>query len=833
MKCYHCDLPIMQPDPLLVEIEGVLQPMCCPGCAAVARSIVEGGLARFYRLRDRPALNPDDPTLLGLSDFSEYDHPEVEAELVRVAEDGSQHVSLLLQGMNCAACVWLIESALKAQPGIRSISVNFDQRRAEVSWQAGQVRLGGILATLHRLGYRAEPFTITAQEQLLRQERRDLLIGLGFAGIGMMQVMMYSGALYLDDFLEFERTYQTLLRWASLLLTLPVVAISSRPFFRGAWRDLRQRRPGMDVPVALAIALAFLVSVWATFTQGPAVYFDSVVMFVFFLLLGRFLERTVRERAGLAALDLRSRLPRLATRVGEGGEESVPLRRLQAGDLLLIRPGEVIPTDGVVHDGRSSVDESLLTGEPLPVLRDVGDRLLGGSVNIEQPLRITVSCGVEHSRLAMIEHLLQQAQADKPHLIQLTDRIASHFVTVMLGCAALVYLYWWWQGSADAFWITLSVLVITCPCALSLATPTVLTAATLALQKQGFLAIKGHVIESLNQIDQVVFDKTGTLTEQCLRLIEIRPATELDADGCLALAAALEGASRHPIAVTLIDAAATRGLPAPQVSEMQLSAGQGIEGLWRGERVRIGTPAFIETLLRSEQPVATPSAEGKWLVLASESHLLAWFELEEPLRRDAASSLQQLAARGLHLALMSGDTPAAVAPLAATLNLDDWQASMTPQAKLAAVKARQQGGAKVLMVGDGINDAPVLAGATLAVAIDEGSDLAKSSADAIVLNGRLSSLVAAFAVADRSARVVRQNLLWAFGYNLLAIPFAAAGWVSPSLAALGMSLSSLLVVVNALRLLRPVATGLEGTPPLRFSTMPGHSRSASLSQTVE
>ncbi|HNB84555.1 MAG TPA: heavy metal translocating P-type ATPase [Pseudomonadales bacterium] len=833
MKCYHCDLPITQPDPLQVEIEGTLRPMCCPGCAAVARSIVEGGLDRFYRLRDRPALNPDDPALSGLPDFSEYDHPAVAAELVQVAEDGSHHVSLLLAGMNCAACVWLIESGLKAQSGIRSISVNFDQRRAEVNWQADQIRLGEIVATLHRLGYRAEPFTVTAKEQLLQRERRDLLIGLGFAGIGMMQVMMYSGALYLDDFLEFERNYQTLLRWASLLLTLPVVAISSRPFFSGAWRDLRQRRPGMDVPVALAIALAFLVSVWATFTQGPAVYFDSVVMFVFFLLLGRFLERTVRERAGLAALDLRSRLPRLATRVCEKGEESVPLRRLQVGDLLLIRPGEVIPTDGVVQNGRSSVDESLLTGERLPVLREVGDRLLGGSINLEQPLWISVSCGVEHSRLAMIERLLQQAQADKPHIIQLTDRIASHFVTVMLGCAASVYLFWWWQGSADAFWITLSVLVITCPCALSLATPTVLTAATLALQKQGFLAIKGHVIESLNQIDQVVFDKTGTLTEQRLRLLRTLPAAGLDADGCLALAAALEGASRHPIAATLIDAAASRALPVSRVIELCSSAGQGVEGVWRGESVRIGTPEFIRALLRSEQPVTPPSADGKWLALASESQLLAWFELEEPQRRDAAASLRQLASRGLHLALMSGDVPAAVAPLAASLNLVDWQASMTPEAKLAAVRARQQSGAKVLMVGDGVNDAPVLAGANLAVAIDEGSDLAKSSADAIILNGRLSSLVAAFVVADRSSRVIRQNLLWAFGYNLLAIPFAAAGWVSPYLAALGMSLSSLLVVANALRLLRPVATGLTEAPLTLSSALPGPPRAVPLSQTVE
>ncbi|HSC82715.1 MAG TPA: cation-translocating P-type ATPase, partial [Pseudomonas sp.] len=535
--------------------------------------------------------------------------------------------------------------------------------------------------------------------------------------------------------------------------------------------------------------------IWSTVTGVGELYFDAVGMFALFLLTGRYLERRARERTAAATAQLVNLLPASCLRLDENGQsQRILLRELQIGDQVLVPPGALLPADGRILAGQSSVDESLLTGEYLPLPRGTGDAVTAGTLNVEGPLTIEVVALGADTRLSAIVRLLERAQADKPRLAEVADRVAQWFLLIVLGVAAVVGLIWWQLDSERAFWIVLALLVATCPCALSLATPTALTTATGSLHKLGLLLTRGHVLEGLKQIDTVIFDKTGTLTEGRLTLSSIQPLRELDADTCLALAAALEHGSEHPIARAFGHCAQ----PAEQISS---SPGQGLEGLLNGRRLRIGQPAFVATL--GPQPAPTiPGTQGQWLLLGDEQGPLAWFVLDDRLREDAGELLNACRAEGWKVLLLSGDSSPMVAEVARRLGIDDARGGLTPDAKLAVLKQLHQDGHRVLMLGDGVNDVPVLAGADISVAMGSATDLAKTSADAVLLSNRLSSLVQALGMAKRTRRVILQNLAWACLYNGLVLPFAALGWITPLWAAFGMSVSSLLVVLNALRLAR-------------------------------
>ncbi|MGV6473932.1 heavy metal translocating P-type ATPase [Azotobacter vinelandii] len=792
--CYHCGLPVPAGSHFQARVLDESRAMCCPGCQAVAEAIIASGLESYYKHRSENAANPEAlPQALG-EELALYDRPDVQQPFVR--HDGELSTAcLLIEGVSCAACGWLIEKHLRSLDGVADAGLNLSNHRLHVQWDARRLPLSRLLEALRQIGYAAHPYQPDrAAEQLARENRRALR-QMGVAGLLWFQVMMATMATWPEFNLDLSAGMDKILRWISLILTTPIVFYSSSDFFRGAWRDLRTRHLTMDVSVSLAIGGAYAAGIWSTLTGQGELYFDAAGMFALFLLAGRFLERRARERTAAATAQLVNLLPPSCLRFDDKGHsERVLLRELRQGDLVLVQPGSLLPADGRVVAGQSSVDESLLTGEYLPQPRAPGDAVTAGTLNVESPLTVEVQALGDDTRLSSIVRLLERAQADKPRLAELADRVAQWFLLAMLGLAMAVGLIWWQIDPERAFWVVLALLVATCPCALSLATPTALTAATGALHRQGLLLTRGHVLEGLNGIDTVIFDKTGTLTEGRLALSAVHPLGELDSDACLALAAALENRSEHPIARAFGRA--------PQAAErVDVIPGQGLEGVVQGRLLRIGQPAFVAALQGQAAP-PIPGERGQWLLLGDRQGPLAWLVLDDRLREDAATLLDACRARGWRTLLLSGDSSPMVAEVAGQLGIEDACGGLTPNDKLAVLRQLHAEGHRVLMLGDGVNDVPVLAGADISVAMGSATDLAKTSADAVLLSNRLEALVRAFDLAHRTRRIIIENLTWAGLYNGLILPFAALGWITPLWAAIGMSLSSLLVVLNALRLTR-------------------------------
>jgi len=798
--CFHCGLPAPPDGHYNVVVEGAARPMCCHGCQAVAQAIVDAGLTEFYHHRTAPSLRAEELVPAALRELALYDRPDLQARFVRQDSDSVCEASLLLEGIVCAACVWLNERHVNALPGVLEFRVNYSTHRAHVRWDESRIHLSEILTAIAAIGYRAHPFDPDRQESLQQQERAVALRRLAVAGLCSMQVMMFAVALYAGDYQGMESSIRDYLRWISLLLTLPVMLYSSRPFFSAAWKALRLRQLGMDVSVSLALIGAFIASVWNTWWRTGAVYFDSVTMFTFFLLGSRFLEMSARHRANQLSEGQVRLLPATAIRLREDGvEETVNVAELAPGERVLIRPGDTIPADGRVLEGHSSVDESLLTGESMPLGKTLGAALVGGAVNVESPLVMQVEKVGADTVLASILRLLDRAQSEKPRIAQLADRVAAWFVGALLVIAAAVAWWWWRHDPASAFRITLSVLVVTCPCALSLATPVAVTAATGNLIRRGLLATRGHALETLARASHIVFDKTGTLTYGRPQLLTVEPLRSSDRQRCLELAAALERGSEHPIGRALT-AAAGGSLRA---TDIQNTPGKGVEGSIEGIRYRLGKADFVGDL--SGAVISSPNAAdptSTWVALGDEWGPLAWLQLSDTLRPQAGEAVAALRALGLEVLLFSGDQSGVVEHIARELGITQAAGGLLPAQKLERIQALQRQGAVVAMVGDGVNDAPVLAAAQVSLAMGSGTAVAQITADMMLLSENLNIVPQGVTVARRTLGIIRENLAWAIAYNLVALPLAAAGWILPWMAALGMSLSSLLVVANALRLKR-------------------------------
>lgn len=812
MRCYHCGLPI--PDEaigdvaLSVTIGGQPRPMCCFGCQAVAQAIVDGGLADYYLRRDALPLSPRESLPEALNDLLSYDHAEFQKSFVRTLGEHEREAALMIEGITCAACIWLNERHIARLPGVSGVEINFATRRARVRWDARQTRMSAILAAIAAIGYRAHPYDALKHEALARKERRAALWRLFVAGFGAMQVMMYAVPAYLAGEGEMSPDIMALLRWASFVLTLPVVCYSAAPFFRGAWRDLRLRRVGMDVPIALGIGAAFTASLWATWAGTGEVYFDSVTMFVFFLLGGRFLEMAARQRAVSVTEALARLRPIFAGRVAaypaERMVERVAVSELRVGDVALVRPGESIPADGSLIEGESAVDESLLSGESRPIAKRVGDAVTGGAINIDNPFYLRIEQVGEATRLTAILRLMERAAVEKPRIVEQADRIASGFLSALLGLALVAAVLWWMIDPARALWIAVSVLVIACPCALSLATPVALTVTASVLARLGVLATRGHAIETLARATHFIFDKTGTLTFGRLRLVETLPLGEASRERCIALAAAIEQASEHPLGNALREAAANLSTAdTRRVTHIANTPGSGMQAELDGRRLRIGRISFVGELHGHRLPkaaMAVAESGDTVVALGDEAGWLALFRLADVVRPDAAALVAALRAAGRQVALLTGDSPLAAHTVASALGIAAVAADMSPQDKLDYVTRLQADGAVVAMVGDGVNDAPVLARAQVSIAMGSGAQLAHAQADLALLSEHLAPLGQAWWVAQRCLRVIRQNLAWAIAYNLAALPLAMAGWITPWMAGIGMSGSSLLVVLNSLRL---------------------------------
>ena len=713
---------------------------------------------------------------------------------------GVSHAVFAIEGMRCAACSRAITRAVSALPGVERFSVNVATARGAVDWNPRKIALRQILDAVSAAGFKPLPLAGAAAASDQRAQRRVALKRIGLAGLGMMQTMMFVYCIYASGTHGIDPGIAQYLKLAGLLIATPVLVYSGAPFFTAALRDLRRRSLGMDVPVALALSIAYTASVINTFRGAGEIYFDSVTMFIFFLLAGRFVEMTVRQRNLSATEALARSLPATVARIAEDGTtERIAPGLIKQGDLLSIPKGAVLPVDSLLAAGEAVVDESLLTGESISISKRLDQPLLGGSINVGHPIRVIAMAGASESMLASIVALLERTQAARASITRTADQVASWFVLLTLALAASAAVLWLFMEPARALPAALAVLVVTCPCALSLATPAAIAAATARLARQGLLVTRPDALERLAQVDVVVVDKTGTLTTGT-PVVELKGIRRgISPDLIFQIAAALESASEHPIAIAF----RMQANPTRAASLLKEFPGRGVEGCVDGIQYRLGTHHFVMELAAPPVASRTPADPGASIFLADPEGIVATFALTDGLRPDAVLAVEQLRGMGLKVAIASGDQPEVVQEVARKLDVEDAQGRLTPQKKLELVQQRQSDGTKVLMVGDGINDGPVLAAASVSCAMAQGSAIAQAAADLLLLNESLGTLAEAIRTARQMRAIIHQNLAWALVYNLGTVPLAALGWIAPWVAAIGMSTSSLLVVLNAARLARP------------------------------
>ncbi|MGM8884985.1 heavy metal translocating P-type ATPase [Psychrobacter sp. 1U2] len=897
--CFHCGDPVPKP-PFHAQILGEAREMCCMGCQLAAESIVEAGLEQYYL--DRSEINRTASLPTQLTQLEAYDHDEIKSQFV-YAQEGLSVAELSVNNLRCAACTWLIESRLYEIDGVDKCQVNLTNQRMRIIWDENKLPISRILAVINEIGYDAKPYRQDTHEAMLARHNNKMLLRLGIAALGAMQAMMYAVALYFgeySDMLVFQRDF---LRWVSLFVSTPVFFYAGVPFFTSAWSAIRARQVNMDVPVSVALIVTFFASMYATVTGQGETYYDSVSMFIFFLLAGRYIEHNARLKAATMANDLVVVEPILVQKIAEDKEsaalilerlkqqtkadvaplaagevpnaannndhisaslEASPLpnfmqkmdanvhaltqkvaiawqksavsatappaadksmvtaQSLQVGDIVMIEAGAEIISDGILLSPTATVSQSLLTGEGDLIIKRQGDYIVGGAQNDSQPFEMLVTALPEDSQMGLIDRLMNRAMSEKPKLAQQADKLARWFVARILVLSVLVFIGWYIVDPSQAIWATVAVLVATCPCALSLATPIALTVATNRLASYGFLTTRGHTLQTLAEITHVAFDKTGTLTYGKPNLLNIELLNSQASsvigsqDQLLAIAAALEVGSRHPIAHALLTAAYQLHLPATQ--NLQHYPAGGVEAMIDGVLYRIGHAEFAMDVANSNAQSLnidlTAHRASSAVVLSCQMlaetpadtkpnwQALACFYFNDKVRDSAKATLDTLKQLGIESVMLTGDPSPQALVMADTLGMSAAYNGLSPTDKVNHIQQLQSNGAVVLMVGDGINDAPVLAAADVSTSIAGAADLAQVSSDSIILNGQVEGINAAKRIADKTERIIKQNFRWALGYNGIVLLPAIFGYVPPWLAAIGMSLSSLLVVLNALRLKR-------------------------------
>lgn len=918
--CFHCGDPVPQP-PFHAEILGKSREMCCMGCQLASESIVEAGLEQYYL--DRSEINRTASLPTQLTRLEAYDHDEIKSQFV-YAQDGMSVAELSVNNLRCAACTWLIESRLDELDGISKCQVNLTNQRMRVIWDERKLPISRILAVINEIGYEAKPYRQDTHEAMLARHNNQMLVRLGIAALGSMQAMMYAVPMYFgasSDMLIFQRDF---LRWVSLFVSTPVFFYAGVPFFTSAWSAVRARQVNMDVPVSIALIVTFFASLYATITGQGETYYESVSMFIFFLLAGRYIEHNARLKAASMANDLVVVEPVLVQKIAEDKEaaerilqqleqnvlkhqaleqseqtinqteglavdevsttilskstpdfmqsmdsniyqltsniaqkwqqtknqpadpskldtisnvegeaeekEMVTTHSLQVGDIILVEAGSEIISDGILLSQAATVSQSLLTGEGDLIIKSQGDYIVGGAQNDSQPFEMLVTALPEDSQIGLIDRLMNRAMSEKPKLAQQADKLARWFVARILVLSVLVFIGWYIVDPSQAIWATVAVLVATCPCALSLATPIALTVATNRLASYGFLTTRGHTLQTLAEITHVAFDKTGTLTygkPNLLNIALIEPIEQHEAyevndfensepseqkDQLLAIAAALEVGSRHPIAHALLTAAYQLHLPATQA--LQYYPAGGVEAMIDGVLYRIGHVDFALDSINNATAnngltidLVAERASSAVVLSCQQPQSATWqalacFYFNDKVRDSAKSMLDTLKGLGIESVMLTGDPSPQAMIMAEKLGMQSAYNGLSPTDKVNHIQQLQANGAVVLMVGDGINDAPVLAAADVSTSIAGAADLAQVSSDSIILNGQIEAITAAKRIANKTERIIKQNFRWALIYNGSVLIPAALGYVPPWLAAIGMSLSSLFVVLNALRLKR-------------------------------
>ena len=824
--CFHCGLPAPATDAPCAVVGGRMRHFCCAGCRGVCEAIFAAGLEGFYeRAASARGLAPppapaEDPAIFDLED--------VQAEFVS-AHAGLSEAQLLVEGIHCAACVWLIERRLARLEGVVAAQVNLAARRLTLRWDPARVRLSAVLRALAGIGYAAVPYDADAAEGSLQRVQRAQFHRLAFAGFAMMNMLWIAIALYTG---ADRGEHRELLHWAGWMLATPTLLYSGWPFLRGGWVGLRHGQPTMDLPIAIGAVATYVYSTWAMLAGGPGaeVYFDTVVNFLFVILVGRHLEGVSRRQAMSATHRLVELQPRVATRLeADGGERVVSVRALRPGDRVRVRPGEQVPADGTILDGETAVDEALLSGESAPQARAPGERLYAGTQNLDGAVTLVVEHTLADSALGRIARLVESAQGCKAPLQQLADRIVPWFVTATLGLAVLTFAAWLGRGVEPALMAAVAVLIVTCPCAFGLATPMAIAVAAGSGARAGVLVKSGVALEALAAVDHVVFDKTGTLTEGRLEVVGAEWGPGVDAGAALAAVAALERRSEHGIGAALVAYSGTlTDAVSGAVEGFRYQPGRGVAGRVSGVDWAIGGPAWVEAQgagldASLAAALAAHEIDGHTVVaVARDGRAVGLLALADRVRADAAEVIAALRAEGLGVTLLSGDRAAVAHAVAATVGIEHVVAGVLPADKAEVIAGLQRAGRRVAMVGDGVNDAPALARADVGIALGSGTDISVDCAEVVLGRDRLGQLLDARRLARATLVTVRQNIALSITYNAIMVPLAMLGMVTPLLAALTMPLSSLAVIGNAARLRRvPDRARAPCTAPSPLAPAPG------------
>lgn len=803
LACFHCGEPVPPNTDWRVKIDGTQQPMCCIGCQAIASAIVNAGAESYYQQRTAAGL--DVTTLEALAPWASLlEDPEWTAQHVQqnAEEDQSTaQTTLAIEGLRCGACAWLIERILAQTPGVLAARANASTARLFLKWQPNVISLPAIATRIAAIGYALLPIGSAPVEASRRVNDRKAIRRLFVAGLSSAQIMMYAYPEYLEG-AALDSDIRSLMRTASMLITVPVMVYSATPFFSAAWRMLKQRRLGMDVPVSLGLIMAFGASMWAWWTNTGEVYFDSVSMFVFLLLSARWVESKIRARTSTQREKLATAIPTLAHRVSPN-PGNIAAWNLQPGDVVRVSSGERIPADGTLQSDGTDIDNSWLTGESLPVSLRQGDRITEGAINLGPTIDVLIDTRVSDGTLSRLSRLAEEAASDRPEWVAWADRIGGHFTAGILVISAALIAWSVATGQPTDVWVAsvISVLVVTCPCALSMAGPAAYAAALARLLELGIAVSSSRTLERVTSVTDVVFDKTGTLTDPSQSAVRMVFGDVSAWPAVYAIARE----SQHPLSIAIAQTAA-REIAAYGIDEQntpseraQLHAGLGVTASWRGIALKLGSRRFTDPLNQN------PSLPAECSVFLSiDDQIVAGFSVEDTPRPESSDLMHRLRLLKKKLWCLSGDQTERVKRLADQLKLDQRQslAQLTPDAKQQKVRDIQAQGSVVMMVGDGHNDAPVLAQADVSIAVHSAAPLAKQKADIYLLRSDLMGIAQTLTMANRAKQILNQNLAWALGYNVIAIPFAAAGMISPLVASIGMACSSLLVVLNSARLLK-------------------------------
>ncbi|OLF80463.1 ATPase [Pseudoalteromonas haloplanktis] len=786
-NCFHCLESVPAGFDAHVIIDNTAEPMCCIGCQAVAQNIIDQGMTDYYKYRTVSAGKVEQLVPEQLAFIKSYDNEDIQDEFISTHNDNSE-VLLSVEGITCAACAWLIEKQLLNLKSVKRVDVNTSTNRAMIHWDKSATPLSELITSLAEIGYKAYPFQSDLEAQQKQQTAKAYIRRLGVAGLMTMQVMMFAFAMYFGMFSGMDSNFEQYFRWISLILATPVILYSALPFLSNAINGLKARQLNMDLPVSLAIFGAYAASCYATVMEVGEVYFESICMFTFLLLLGKYLEFRARLKASEFTANLQKLLPLTARTLDEqGNEHIIAAKKLKLNDIVLIKAGETIPADGILVKGSTSVDESMMTGEHQPVRKYIDHNVYAGTVNHDGIIEIKINKLGQNTLLNQIIRLQHNALTKRPRLVEITDKVAQWFVAVLLVFASLTAIGWYQVDPDVAFWITISVLVATCPCALSLAIPTALTCAVATLTRKGILIKQAHVLETLSKLTLFAFDKTGTLTQGKFSLDVVDILNDnYSKEQILDIAAQLESYSEHPIASAFKEFKGQR-----KFDDVQLHPGIGISAQFDNTHYAIGKSGWFDTKKTNAQAT-----------LYINKQAVARFYFVDKVKTDADKLINSLKAANLNCHMLTGDASDAGAKVAKKLKLDSVLASCSPKDKQVAVERWSSQGEIIAMVGDGVNDSPVFASAHLSIAMETGADISKNSADVVLLNSDLASISHLLTIAKQTRRIIKQNLALSLLYNGSILPLAAMGLVAPWMAVIGMSASSIIVICNSLRLLK-------------------------------